>query len=198
MFFTFGMCSFILFKGKLRYFASGICQQQLWSSEGTCPTAVLFLSLSLARSTPFPIMPLISACPQMGQVLSLTGPHSSQTLLDPLFPLAPTFPLHPSPLSRPGSLLVHSFLSVPKSSWLLSCLHLDCTSSSSISPDGGHWVHRRVKVPPLPFSEMGQLESRLSRGDRNNQISLNRRRNGLNLEQESFFLLQGKLSNSVR
>lgn len=127
MFYTFGICSFIFFKGKLKYFASGICQQQLPSSEGTCPTAVLFLSLSLARSSPFSIAPLLSACPHMGQVLFPTGPHSSQPLLGPLFPQAPIFPLHPSPLSRPGSLLVLSLVqSVPKSSWLLSCLPLNC------------------------------------------------------------------------
>lgn len=92
MFFTFCMCSSIFFKGKPRYFASGICQQKFPSSEGTCPTGFLFLSLSLARSSPLSIAPLVSACPQTGHVFSLPYcPSQFPTSLGPTLPSSSYF-----------------------------------------------------------------------------------------------------------
>jgi len=135
MFFTFCMHSFVSFKGKLRYFASGICQQKFLSSKGTCPTGFLFLSLCLNRSSPLSVAPLILACPQMRHVLFPTVPYISQLLMDPLkLLLFLSIPHHS--LNLADYLCTRRFSLYLYLSWLLPCLRLNHASSSSIYPRG--------------------------------------------------------------
>lgn len=119
LFSTFCMCRFICFK-ELRNFASEICQQKFLSSEGTCPTGFLFLSLSLTRSNPLSIVTFSQVCPHTEQVLFRTVPYSSKILLDPLF-LLHAQSLQPWSTTCAFIVSLHIFY-LPQ---LLSCLHLN-------------------------------------------------------------------------